>query len=439
MQATPNRTPWLWVPSLYFGQAIPYWTVLTLSVIMYKDMGIANSDITYYTSLLYLPWVIKPLWSPLVDMFGTKRRWTVLMQLVVSVGFVLTALAMHLPNYFAVTLAVLWVIAFSSATHDIAADGFYMLGLRQHEQAAFVGVRSTFFRLASITAQGALVYLAGSLATSLGDVHRAWTIVFFVVAALFGVLCTWHQLVMPKPAADHAAPAGANPMRDFIDTFVSFFKKRDIWLILGFILTFRLGESQLLKLVSPFLMDPLAKGGLGMSTKEVGIAYGTIGVMSLTLGGLAGGYLISRWGLKRCLWLMVFAVHLPDLVFVYLSHAQPQNFYLVSSFLALEQFGYGFGFTAMMLYMIMISEGEHKTAHYAICTGLMALGMMVPGMYSGDIQEHIGYKHFFVWVCISTIPAFIMAALVKIDPLFGKKQEEPAARHEKLAVKDSQQ
>jgi MFS transporter, PAT family, beta-lactamase induction signal transducer AmpG len=421
MQTPQAQNPWLWVPSLYFGQAIPYFVVMTLSVIMYKATGIANKDITYYTSLLYLPWVIKPLWSPLVDMFGTKRRWTVLMQLVVAVALGVTALTMHLPNFFFMSLAVMWVMAFASATHDISADGFYMLGLRQQQQAAFVGVRSTFYRLASITAQGALVYLAGQLAASLGDVHRAWAIVFVVVALLFAVLCGWHQFVLPRPASDHRAPAGGNPLRDFLATFGAFFRKRDIWLILGFILTFRLGEAQLLKLVAPFLMDPAAKGGLGLTTSQVGIAYGTVGVAALTVGGLFGGWLISRLGLKRCLWLMVFAVHLPDLVFVYLSSTLPQNFYLIAAFLAVEQFGYGFGFTAMMLYMIMVAEGEHKTAHYAICTGLMALGMMVPGMFSGDIQEILGYQKFFVWVCLATIPAFLMAALVKIDPEFGKK------------------
>jgi PAT family beta-lactamase induction signal transducer AmpG len=420
MQAKQANNPWLWVPSLYFGQAIPYFVVMTLSVILYKATGIPNKDITYYTSLLYLPWVIKPLWSPIVDMFGTKRRWTVLLQLVVAASLVLVALSMHLPNFFFMSLAVMWVMAFASATHDIAADGFYMLGLRQRQQAAFVGVRSTFYRLASITAQGALVYLAGTLADSMG-VHQAWSVVFFILAALFALLFGWHQLVLPRPESDHAAAAGGNPLRDFIETFVAFFKKRDIWLILGFILTYRLGEAQLLKLVAPFLMDPLSKGGLGLTTSQVGIAYGTVGVTALTLGGLAGGYLISRWGLKRCLWLMVFAVHLPDLVFVYLSHFLPQNFYLISAFLAVEQLGYGFGFTAMMLYMIMVADGEHRTAHYAICTGLMALGMMVPGMFSGDIQEALGYRNFFVWVCVSTIPAFGMAALVKIDPGFGKK------------------
>ena len=421
MQTSQAKSPWLWVPSLYFAQAIPYVVAMQLSVIMYKDLGISNTDIAFYTSLLYLPWVIKPLWSPVVDMFGTKRGWTVVLQLVVAASLVAVGMVLHLPVFFSVSLAVMWLMAFSSATHDIAADGFYMLGLRQKDQAAFVGVRSTFYRLANLAGQGPLVVLAGYLAVSLGDAHQAWSIVFFVLAGLFAAAFAWHQLVLPRPKDDQAVARGANPLAEFFGTFGAFFGKRDIWLILGFILTFRLGESQLLKLVAPFLKDPIEKGGLGLSTAQYGIAYGTIGIIFLTIGGLAGGYLISRLGLKRCLWLMVFAVHLPDLVFVYLSQAQPTNFYLISAFLAIEQFGYGFGFTAMMLYMIMVSEGEHKTAHYAICTGFMALGMMVPGMWSGALQEYLGYKHFFIWTCLATIPAFIMAALVKIDPEFGKK------------------
>lgn len=421
-QSGPSQSsPWTWIPSLYFSQAIPYVVVMSLSVIMYKDMGVSNSDIAFYTSLLYLPWVIKPLWSPVVDMFGTKRRWTVLLQLGVAASLVAVGLSLQLPNFFVASLAVMWLMAFSSATHDISADGFYMLGLRQQQQAAFVGVRSTFYRLATLSVQGPLVVLAGYLATRLGSVNQAWSVVFFVLAGFFFAAFLWHQLILPRPDSDHKVARTSNPLRDFFATFALFFRKRDIWLILGFILTFRLGEAQLLKLVAPFLKDPLAAGGLGLTTEQYGIAYGTIGIAFLTLGGLAGGYLISRLGLKRCLWVMVFAIHLPDLVFVYLSQTQPTSFTVVCVALAVEQFGYGFGFTAMMLYMIMVCEGEHKTAHYAICTGFMALGMMVPGMWSGDLQEYLGYKNFFIWACLSTIPAFVMAALVKIDPEFGKK------------------
>jgi len=421
MQTSQTKNPWRWIPSLYFGQAIPYVVVMSMSVIMYKDMGISNSDIALYTSLLYLPWVIKPLWSPLVDMFGTKRRWTVSLQLALAASLGAVGATLHLPAFFMLSLAVMWLMAFSSATHDISADGFYMLGLRQQQQAAFVGVRSTFYRLATLAAQGPLVILAGWLTVSLGDVRQAWAIVFYVLAGLFLLLFAWHQAVLPRPEADHKAGEGSNPLQEFFATFGSFFRKRDIWLILGFILTFRLGEAQLLKLVAPFLKDPVEQGGLGLTTAQYGTAYGTIGIIALTVGGLFGGWLISRLGLKRCLWLMVCAVHLPDLVFVYLSSAQPQHFGVICGFLAIEQFGYGFGFTAMLMYMIMVAEGPYKTAHYAICTGLMALGMMVPGMWSGKLQEIMGYQHFFVWTCLATVPAFIMAALVKIDPEFGKK------------------
>jgi MFS transporter, PAT family, beta-lactamase induction signal transducer AmpG len=421
MQTTQSKTPWLWVPSLYFGQALPYIVANYLSVVMYKDMGLSNGDIAFYTSLLYLPWVIKPLWSPIVDLVGTKRGWTVSLQLVLAASLGAVGATLHLPSFFMISLGVMWIMAFASATHDIAADGFYMLGLRQKEQAAFVGVRSTFYRLATLAAQGPLVIAAGHLSTSLGDVHQAWAIVLFVLCALFFAFFAWHQAVLPRPDADHKAAEGTNPVASFFATFGSFFRKRDIWLILGFILTFRLGEAQLLKLVAPFLKDPVSAGGLGLSTEQYGTAYGTIGIIALTIGGLFGGWLISRLGLKRCLWLMVFAVHLPDLVFVYLSSVQPQSLGVISGFIAIEQFGYGFGFTAMMMYMIMVADGPYKTAHYAICTGLMALGMMVPGMWSGKLQEIIGYQHFFVWTFLSTIPAFAMAALVKIDPDFGKK------------------
>jgi PAT family beta-lactamase induction signal transducer AmpG len=353
-------------------------------------------------------------------MFGTKRRWTVLLQLAVAVALGSLAGALHAPNFIILSLAALWIMAVASATHDIAADGYYMLALRQQHQAAFVGVRSTFYRIANLAVQGPLVMLAGYLTSSLGDVRQAWSVSFVVLALLFGALVAWHQFILPRPQSDHAVKSD-NPFQGFVDTFVTFFKKRDIWLILGFILTYRLGEAQMLKLVAPFLKDPVSAGGLGLSTEQYGGAYGTVGMIALTCGGLLGGWLISRWGLKRCLWLMVLGVHLPDLVFVYLSSTQPQSFPLISALLAVEQFGYGFGFTAMMLYMIMVSEGEHKTAHYALCTGFMALGMMAPGYVSGDIQEYLGYRNFFIWTCFSTIPAFIMAALVKVDPEFGKK------------------
>ena len=420
---SPSANPWQWIPTLYFGQAIPYVVVMVLSVVIYKDFGISNTDIAFYTSWLYLPWVIKPLWSPFIDMFRTKRWWTVTMQFIIGASLASVALTTQLPSFFQISLAILWLMAFSSATHDIAADGFYMLALPQKQQAAFVGVRSTFYRLANIAGQGAAVYLAGKLTERTGDVGYAWSVVLLIVGGMFLALWLYHSFILPRPATDHKVAQSDNYIREYFSTFKSFFARRDILLVLGFILTFRLGESQLIKLVVPFLKDPVAKGGLGLSTADVGLVYGTVGVGFLTLGGLLGGYLISRVGLKRILWPMVFAIHTPDLAFVFLSFEQPQNIYVIAACIAAEQFGYGFGFTALMLYMIMVADGEHKTAHYAICTGFMAMGMMVPGMYSGQVQEYLGYQHFFVYVCLMTLPAFLMAALVKIDPEFGKKTD----------------
>jgi PAT family beta-lactamase induction signal transducer AmpG len=421
MEAAHQRSPWWWIPSLYFGQGIPYVVVMTLSVAMYKNTGISNTDIALYTAWLYLPWVIKPLWSPVVELLGTKRFWIIALQLVIGASLALVAFTTQLPDFFRASLAVLWLMAFSSATHDIAADGFYMLGLRQQQQAAFVGVRSTFYRLAMIAGQGGLLFLAGQLTDKLGDPHVAWSIVFFILAAMFAALFVYHFFMLPKPATDVRAKAGSDLFREFFATFAAFFRKDGIVVILGFLLLFRLGEAQLLKLAVPFLLDPASKGGLGLTTSEVGLVYGTIGVIALTLGGLLGGVVISRHGLKRCLWPMAFAVHVPDLVFVYLSSALPENIYLISAAMAAEQFGYGFGFTSYMLYMIMVADGEHKTAHYAICTGFMALGMMLPQMASGWIQQMLGYQHFFLWVCLATIPAFAMTALIKVDPAFGRE------------------
>jgi PAT family beta-lactamase induction signal transducer AmpG len=423
------RSPWLWVPSLYFTQGVPYVVAQTVSVIMYKRLGISNSDIALYTSLLYLPWVIKPLWSPFVDMFSTKRLWIVLFQFIIGVALSVTAFVIPLPTFFQWTIAIFWLMAFASSTHDIAADGFYMLALESHDQALFVGVRSTFFRLAMISASGVLVMLAGSIeTTSGGDIPYAWSMTFIVLAGVFLLFFAYHKLMLPYPTADRPtrADSGTSVVGEFVQTFAQFFKKKEIVSILFFLLFYRFAEAQLVKLVSPFLLDPRDKGGMGLTTTEVGIVYGTVGVIALTLGGLLGGYVVSKKGLKYWLWIMVFSIHLPDAMFVYLSQVQPDSFLLINAAVALEQFGYGFGLTAYMLYMMIIAEGEHKTAHYAFCTGFMALGMMLPGMLSGVLQEWLGYKNFFLWVMLATIPGFIVAAFARIDPLYGKKVEKAA-------------
>ncbi len=616
-----GRHPWFWVPTLYFAEGVPYVVVMTVSVIMYKRLGISNTEIALYTSWLYLPWVIKPLWSPIVDIFRTKRFWIVLLQLIVGAGLGGVALTIPLPDFFKYTLAFLWLLAFSSATHDIAADGFYMLGLSEHQQTWFVGIRSTFYRLAMITGQGLLIILAGyvesrsglpavevtisakpasqsvaaihpdsvlitpaagdlrmitvpaalEINTSLrrksevdsilalakawniqngfypeekksqqqagkpekpswwrrvivanletflkrhfgpaettvrptdavgnvaalffhlsnqpeagkeivvnfgresgdnsiglaegarfvfsernwnkpmmavvqldpklktassaffqaraGNIPLAWSITFFVLTGMFLLFFIYHRFILPYPATDAAALGGKSRsiLNEFFMTFAAFFKKKNIGVILTFLLLYRFAEAQLVKLASPFLLDAREVGGMALTTGQVGFVYGTVGIIALTLGGLLGGFVAARNGLKYWLWWMVLAINLPDAVYVYLAYALPDNFWIINLCVAIEQLGYGFGFTAYMLYMIHISEGEHKTAHFAICTGFMALGMMLPGMFSGWLQDMIGYENFFVWVMLATIPGFMVTKFIPLDPAFGKKAKE---------------
>lgn len=415
--------PWRWIPSLYLAQGIPYVAAMTLSVVLYKNLEVSNTDIALYTSWLYLPWVIKPLWSPFVELYRTKRFWIVGLQFVLGVALALVALMLPGPLFFRGTLAVFWLIAFSSATHDIAADGFYLLALPTHQQAAFVGVRSTFYRLAMISGQGGLVWLAGWWHEKTGDVVQAWMWVFGLLAACFLLAAAYHAWMLPRPPRDVARENTAPLAAGYLAVFAAFFRKKGIVGALAFLLLYRFSEAQLLKLVAPFLLDSRDAGGLGLSTQQVGILYGTVGVIALTLGGILGGVAIARFGLRRLLWPMLLAMTVPNVVFVFLAHAQPASANVVAAALAAEQFGYGFGFSAYLLYMMLVAEGAHRTAHYALCTGFMALGMMLPGMPAGWIQEQLGYLNFFVWICVATIPAFVVTAFIKVDPAFGRKAE----------------
>jgi len=393
---------------------------------MFKRLGISNAEIAFYTGWLYLPWVIKPLWSPFVDVFKTKRWWIITMQLLVGAGLSGVALSLPLPSFFQYSLVFLWLLAFSSATHDIAADGFYMLSLKEGQQSYFVGIRSTFYRLAMISGQGLLVILAGFFEVYTQNIPLAWSITFVVLAVLFICFYVYHKKYLPQ------TETGIPLMRfdikeifkEFFQRFSSFFGKRNIFWALSFILLFRLGEAQLVKMAPPFMLDSPQEGGLGLMTSEVGLIYGTIGILALTLGGIIGGVMASKYGLKFWILPMTLAINVPNLVYVYLSYTQPQSLWFISGLIALEQFGYGFGFTAFMLYLIYFSEGKHKTAHFAFCTGFMALGMMLPGMVSGWIQEAIGYQSFFVWVMVCSIPGFLILRFLKIDKTFGKKGEE---------------
>ncbi len=419
-----SRNPWAWVPSLYVAEGIPYVMAVTVSVVLYKRLGISNTDIAFYTSWLYLPWVIKPLWSPLVDLFRTKRYWILLMQLLVGASLACIAFLIPGSRFFQYTLAFFWLMAFSSATHDIAADGFYMLALTEDLQAAFAGVRTTFYRIATIATKGGLVVFAGYLEGRGHEIPTAWSIALFIAAAIFGALFLYHFFLLPCPAVDR--PAGRNPSTsvssESLRIFSLFFRKKRMLTILAFFLFYRFAETQMVKIIVPFLLDPRSKGGLGLTTSEVGMIYGTVGVVALMLGGLLGGYAIYRKGLKFWIWIMVCAMHLPNLVFVFVSQSLPENVYLISLCVAVEQFGYGFGFTAYTMFMLMVSAGEHKTVHYAISTGIMALGMMLPAMFSGWLQEQLGYQNYFLWVMAATVPGFIVTALVRIDPEFGKRK-----------------
>ena len=427
-----NRTPWLWVPTLYFAEGIPYFIVNNISVVMFKNMGMPNGMLALYTSLLYLPWVIKPLWSPFVDIIKSKRWWIVTMQILMTVAML--ALPCLLPQttgeaivqtpLFFVTLALFWVTAFASATHDIAADGFYMLGLDSGTQAEFVGIRSTFYRLSSIFGQGVLVALAGFLDNHTGDVHMAWKVTLLASAVLFACVTIYHTWSLPRPVSDQMSSSTTvkDIFNDFGRTFATFFKKKYVLTALLFMLLYRLPEAFLVKMMNPFLLDAQADGGLGLSTESVGIIYGTIGVAALTAGGILGGFAASRWGLKKSLWPMALALTLPCLSFVFLAAIQPSNIYLISSSVALDQFGYGFGFTAYMLYLIYFSEGEFKTAHYSLCTAFMALSMMLPGMVAGYVQEALGYTTFFGFVMICCLVTVAVTFLLKVDPEYGKKK-----------------
>jgi len=605
-----TRSPWSWIPSLYLAEGLPYVAVNIVSVIMYKRMGISNADIALYTSLLYLPWVIKPIWSPLVDLLKTKRWWIVITQLVLAIGFASIALTIPASLFFKITLAFFWLLAFGSATHDIAADGFYMLGLNTNQQAKYVGIRSTFYRVATITGQGLLVILAGFLESSSGrepvsvfieaspdysktvlavphvaaapesrgdmyfflehdslkistqtvdrdslsilldsirasnlgygfvqpevqkvkskgwwatkvseplgewirnnfgeergsvaevtgsvavvpvrlsgspepgkkivlntvlkkgdksialiqgdhlvfnesnwdkpaymvfqadskltnntsvnyeglsgNIPMSWAVTFFVLSGLFLVFSFWHRFILPRPDSDLPREdlKPSDVLREFGQTFATFFRKPQVGVALFFMLTYRFAEAQLLKLINPFLLDPIDKGGLGLTTGEVGLVYGTIGIIGLTLGGIIGGVVAASGGLRKWLWPMTLSMLLTAATFLYLSFNQTDSLLIINICVFVEQFGYGFGFTAYMLYLIYFSDGKYKTAHYAICTGFMALGMMLPGLFAGWLQEQLGYNHFFLWVMVCSIVPLVAVSLLRIDPAFGKK------------------
>jgi PAT family beta-lactamase induction signal transducer AmpG len=418
------RNPWVFIPTLYFAEGVPYILINAVSVILYKRMGIDNVTIAFWTSFLYLPWVVKMFWGPVVDTHATKRSWVISTQLFMTGCLAVVAVALQFPGFFFLSLTALFVGAFISATHDIAADGFYLLALDKENQSLFVGIRSTFYRLAMIFGQGFIVWLAGELETSTGNTPLSWTFAFSVGAVVFFFLFLYHRVLLPDPeGAGTPVERGPRHANAFVDVFSSYFAQEKIGIILAFILLYRFGEAFLVKMAPPFFLDKPEVGGLGFSTAEVGIVYGTIGVVSLLAGGVIGGIVIKKFGLRKCLWPMAVIINLPMYVYVFLSTVRP-GILVTAPFIALEQFSYGFGFAAYLVYLMYASRGRYKTSHYAISTGLMALGMMFPGLVSGYLQKLLGYHHFFILTAILGIPGLVTLFFV---PLPDEEAQPPKA------------
>jgi len=416
-----KRNNWSWVPSLYIAEGLPYAIVMVLSIAMYKDFGVSNTDIAFYTSWLYLPWVIKPLWSPFVDVIKTKRWWVLTMQTLLGVGMAAIAFALPAPYYFKLTIAIFWLMAFFSSTHDIAIDGYYMLALDEGEQSFFIGIRSTFYKIAQWIGNGAILILLGLLQDHMAILY-SWVLTFFILAGLFIAMIIYHRFAMPKVEKNPEAPANFTAVfRQIGEVFATFFTKRGVWLALVFILLYRLGEAMLVKMKTPFLLDPVEVGGMGLSKIQYGIVDGTVGMLCMVVGGLLGGYALSRKGLKYWLWFMLLCMAVPNAAYIYLAYAQPSSIWLVGICVGLEQLGYGFGFTAFMLYLMYFARGKYKTSHFALCTGFMALGMMFPGMIAGWLQETLGYSHFFILVFLLGLVVMAVVPFLKIDPEYGKK------------------
>jgi MFS transporter, PAT family, beta-lactamase induction signal transducer AmpG len=420
LEKATSRNPWTFIPTLYFAEGVPYILINAVSVILYKRMGVDNATLAFWTSFLYLPWVIKMFWGPIVDTHSTKRNWILGTQFTMTVCLALVAAAIQLPAFFAITLIAFFAAAFVSATHDIAADGFYMLGLSKDDQSLFVGIRSTFYRFAMIFGQGFIVWFAGQLEVRTGNIASSWTIGFGLAAGLFALLATWHRFILPFPPVDHAGVKSTQSRSAYVDVFATYFKQKKVGIIIAFILLYRFGEAFLVKMASPFFLDAQAAGGLGLTTSEVGIVYGTIGVGCLLAGGITGGIVLKKFGLRKCLWPMAFIINIPMYVYIIMSQFQP-SVYLAAPMVALEQFSYGFGFTAYTVYLMFVARGEYKTSHFAISTGLMALGMMLPGLVSGYLQKLLGYQHFFILTAVLGIPGIITLFFIPLP------EDEPKA------------
>lgn len=417
-----NSIPWLWVPTLYLSESLPFSAVMLISVIMFKEFGLSDAQITLYTGWLGLPWVIKPLWSPIIDGMRTKRWWILTTQFLMGAGLALVAFTLPTAFWLQGSLALFMLIAFASATHDISADGFYILGLSDHDQEFFVGVRNTFYRIGMVIGQGGLVMLVGKMqegffGPSCTSVASSWAVAFILLGVVMLLLGAYHSVLLPKveKVADEEGER-TDVLTDFYLTLKSFFTRPHIISALFFILLFRLPEGLLTKIVPLFLTRTTEEGGLALSDVDFGLIYGTLGVIGLLLGGIVGGWAVSRWGLKRCLWPLVLCITLPDAVYVYLSYFPTESLWLIGTCVCVEQIGYGLGFAAYTLFLVTFSRGERSTSVFSICTAGQYLGgVMLPGMVSGFISDSLGYQQFFLLIMLLCLVTFAVTAFVKID------------------------
>lgn len=434
-QAEKHNNPWWWVPTLYFTEGIPYFLVNSMSVMLFAKMGVPNDQLSFFTTLLYFPWFLKGLWSPFVDILRTKRWWIISMQILMTCLCILLTVTLPHPSaesieagtsvhLFRWTLVFFIITAFASATHDIAADGYYMLAHDTKSQAGFIGIRSTFYRVSSIFAQGVLVYMAGYIENETKDIPYSWQLTLGATSVILLLVTLYHCFFLPKAAEDRPREVKdyAGALHELADSFGTFFTKPGVILAVTFMLLYRLSEGFMVKLSQPFMLANRAismndkgqyiGGGLGLNTDTVGLINGTAGVIALLLGGILGGIFIARKGLKKSIWPMAAALTLPSFVYCYLSMAQPESHWLIGTAICFEQFGYGFGFTAYMMYMMHFAEGPYKTAHYAICTAFMALSMMIPGFVAGALQMAVGYTTFFWIANACSITTFFVSYFV---------------------------
>ena len=424
-----ERSPLAWVPSLYLAQGLPFFAVAMVAGQMFKSMGVANDDIAHWTAAIMSAWIFKPLWSPFLELASSKKIIVVSFQLIGGACLGLVALALHMPFWFAACVVMLTLVAISSATHDVACDGLYISSLTPKEQAAYAGWTGTFFNAGRFISSGGLLLLAGYFEKTMGVVS-AWTIVFCILAAAMAALGLYNSWALPLAknpvSADITASAIARTLKEVI---IDFFKKPGIWVSVLFIILFRAGEAQVQTIGPLFLREARNLGGLGLTTIEVGAVYGTAGTVAFVVGSIAGGYFTSWLGLKRAILVLILAVNLPNLVFYFLSTTLPTDLTLIGAALAVEMFGYGFGFVGLILYMMqVVAPGKYQTAHYAFATGIMQLGFSLFKWVSGDIQIALGYHNFFLWVLAAAVPVAILSQIIPMSASERQQADLAAAK-----------